>query len=851
MHAHEARLASAAEPGTTPGVVETDLPALTNRGRGQAAGRHLRSLTAHPPGWSASRIRAQFEQSPVPQVLWDVDGHLTEVNAAFCRLVDRSEESLVGLPARDLLHRSDPGHDGRLHGLLGDLPGDLETLVSERVLKRPHGRPVPAIVSGTLLRDRAGHRAGVAATVQDLSSLRRVEGRRERQESFFLALAQRAGDLAVVTDPDGLVLYTSPALCALVGYSPEDLGEVGCTGYVHPDDLTSATEVFTRVLVEGGHGTTTLRARDSAGGWRWLEATASNLLDTAVGGMLWNLRDIDDRIRAEAALRASESRYRAIADNADEGLWVFAPDGRTVYANNRLVEILGLTPEEVHRRPLLDVLDSGRRLRERRDASPERRPERYEVVYTHPDGRRRTLLVSAAPLDDLGGTVEGSLAMVSDVTDARRLEEELRRAALHDTLTGLPNRALLFDRLQHALRRETQSTAVLFVDLDQFKIVNDVWGHTVCDELLVRVAARLQAGVRPTDTVARFAGDEFLVVCEDADEQAARLLAEDLLAALDAPFEVSEGEVHLTASIGVATSPVASAEALLSHADAAMYAAKAAGRHRVRVFDAATEERRELGGDLRRALAGDQLTLHHQPVIDLRTGRVVGTEALARWDHPVHGPVSPDRFVSVAEEVGLAPELDRWALRRALADARALREEGALGPDSYVAVNVSAYTLSDPQLDAWIAETVGSAGFAPEHVLLEVTESAIMADAPTAVGVLTRLRERGFSIAVDDFGTGHSSLAYLRNLPVTMLKIDRSFVAEIATEASALAIAASIVELARAVGLTVVAEGVETPEHAELLHALGCDAAQGWLWSRAVSPDEARATGALTRRYRD
>jgi len=838
MHTHEARLASAAEPGQAPGVVETDQPALTL----------VRDLEPEERAgdWSAARTCAQFEQSPVPQVVWDLDGHLTDANAAFCRLVDRTPASLVGLPVGELLHRSDPGHGRLRSGLLDD-----GAATSERVLVRPEGLPVPAVVNGTLLRDRAGTPVGVAATVQDLGSLRRVEARRERQESFFLALAQRAGDLAVVTDPEGLVLYASPALSALVGYSPDDLGMVGSTDYVHADDIAAAAEVFDRVLLDGGHGTATLRARDTAGGWRWLEATVSNLLDTAVGGMLWNLRDVDDRVRAEAALRASESRYRAIADNADEGLWVLAPDGRTVYANNRLAEILGLSHDEVRRRPLIDLLDSGGRLREPREASAERRAERYEVGYAHPDGRRRTLLVSASPLDDLGGTVEGSLAMVTDVTDARRLEDELRRAALHDTLTGLPNRALLYDRLQHALMRETGSTAVLFVDLDQFKIVNDVWGHTVCDELLVRVAARLRAGVRPTDTVARFAGDEFLVVCEAVDEQAARRLAEDLLTAIDAPFRVSEGEVHLTASIGVATSPVTSAELLLNHADTAMHAAKTAGRHRVRVFDADTEERGALGADLRRALAGDQLTLHHQPVIDLRTGRVVGTEALARWDHPLLGPVSPDRFVAVAEEMGLAPELDRWALRRALADARALREEGAMAPDSYVAVNVSAYTLSDPHLDAWIAETVGAAGFHPAHVLLEVTESAVMADAPTAVGVLTRLRERGFPIAVDDFGTGHSSLAYLRNLPVTMLKIDRSFVAEIATEASALAIAASIVELARAVGLSVVAEGVETPEHAELLHALGCDAAQGWLWSPAVSPDEARTTSALTRRYRD
>jgi diguanylate cyclase (GGDEF)-like protein/PAS domain S-box-containing protein len=800
---------------------------------------------------SVARSGAHFEHSPVPQVLCDAAGVLTDVNAAFCRLLGRPATQLVGRPARDLLHRTDPGG---LDAELASLLGGAEVAEAERILARPDGRPVSALVSATLLRDEAGNPTGAAMSVQDLGGLRRVERRRERQEDFFLALAQRAGDLAFVVDPTGLVLYASPALAELLGYPTEDLGGIASTELVHHDDVAAATALFDRVLHEGGTGTLTLRVGDAGGRWRWMESTTSNLLDTPVGGMLWNLRDVDDRVRAEAALRASESRYRAIADNADEGLWVFAPDERTVYVNNRLLEILGIGADAIHERPLLDVLDPERRLREAEQPTGEgRRSERYEVGYEHPDGRRRTLLVSAAPLDDVGGTVEGSLALVIDVTDARRLEDELRRAALHDTLTGLPNRALLLDRLQHALTRETRSTAVLFVDLDQFKSVNDIWGHAAGDELLVRVATRLRENAHPTDTVARFAGDEFLVVCEDVDVDSARLLAEGLLAALDEPFQVSEGEIHLTASIGVALSPATSAGSLLNQADTAMYAAKMAGRHRVQVFDtglaARVGERYELGGDLRVALADDRLDLHHQPVIDLSTGRVVGTEALARWTHPVRGQVSPDRFVPIAEEVGLAPDLDRWALRRALRDTLTLRESGALAPDGHVAVNFSAHTLSDPALAGWIARTVEESGIDPRHVLIEVTESAIMADATAAVGVLSRLRDQGFGVAVDDFGTGHSSLAYLRNLPLTTLKIDRSFVTEIATDSSALAIVSSIVELARAVGLTVVAEGVETPQHARLLQELGCEAAQGWLWSPAVSTDEARRSGALTRTY--
>ena len=800
-----------------------------------------------------ARFRERFERSAVPQTFCDLSGVLTEVNEAFCRLVDRPAGELVGLPVRDLNHRSDSGEaDGHLNRLLR---GEVQTVQTERILSRTDGRPVPALVDAVLVRDGGGRPTGSAAFVQDLTNLRGIERRRQQQEDFFLALAQRASDLAIVTDAEGRVLYASPALTSMLGYAAEEVIYTHGAHFVHREDVEATVAMFARVVADGGAETITLRVRDATGAWHWMEETASNLLDTAVGGVVCNLRDITDRVRAEAALRASESRYRAIADNADEGLWVTAPDGLGIYVNSRMVEILGLPEDEILGRPLSDVLDSAQRglALARASTQATRASERYEVTYEHPDGGQRILSVSEAPLDDAGGAFAGSLAMVSDVTDARRLEDELRRAALHDTLTGLPNRVLLLDRLQHALARETRGTAVLFVDLDRFKIVNDARGHAAGDELLVGVAARLRASARPADTVARFGGDEFLVVCEDVDEAAARAVAEDLLSSLDQPFRVAGGEAALTASIGVAVSPSPSADALLRQADTAMYAAKVAGRSRVQVFDAElaaqAEERFELGSALRRALIGNELELHYQPVIDLRTGRVLGAEALARWTHPLHGSVPPSRFVAVAEDVGLAARLDRWALRQAARDVSELRRAGALPGEAYVAVNFSAQTLNDPGLEDWITRHVEAAGLTPEDVLLEVTESAIMADASSAVALLTRLRQRGFGVAVDDFGTGHSSLAYLRDLPLSVLKIDRSFVAELTSDASALAIAASIIELARAVGLTVVAEGVERMEDAELLQRLGCDAAQGWLWSPAVSPGQAHRDNVLGRRY--
>ncbi len=802
----------------------------------------------------AAASEARFEQSGVPQTSLDMRGRVMDANGAFCKLMGRSLDELRGRSLEDLGHRIDDGDAAEAVSRLFD--GRVDSIQVERVLRLSDGRPIHVLADATTLRDDTGSPIGVAVHLHDLTAMRDVERRRQQQEDFFLALSQRASDLAVVIDPIGQIMYVSPALGSVVGYSPEDvLGSEGVE-YIHPEDIASLRRLMRQVM-QSGDGATTLRIRDVMGSWKWFEATMSNLLHTAVGGVVCNLRDITERIDAERALRASEARYRAIADSADEGLWVATADGQTLYVNTRLCEILGKDADEIYGQSVADLFAGvpGEMMRLRLAQRHRRGAERYETTYRHPDGAERILRFAAAPLDvgDTESDQPTSLAMVSDITESRRLERELWRAALHDSLTGLPNRALLLDRLEHALTRETGTTAVLFVDLDQFKIINDARGHTVGDELLITVADRLRTSVRPADTVARFGGDEFLIICEKVDETQAHRIATELLDALDEPFSVAGGLLHVAATVGIALSPSPSAEHLLRNAETAMYAAKNAGRRGVRVFDASLAEQAlelyELGADLRAALADDELVMHYQPIVDLESGRVIGVEALARWDHPTLGPIPPDRFVSLAEDTGLSPELDRWALRRALCGMSELRECGAIAPNAYVAVNLSGRNLADPGLEAHIAESARKCGLAPHDVMLEITERAIMADHTPAVALLGRLRQQGFQVAMDDFGTGHSSLAHLHALPISTLKIDRSFVAEIASDQNALAITTSIVELARAVGVTVVAEGVETEEHARLLRELGCTTGQGWLWSAAVSPGEALSEGALVRTY--
>jgi diguanylate cyclase (GGDEF)-like protein len=433
--------------------------------------------------------------------------------------------------------------------------------------------------------------------------------------------------------------------------------------------------------------------------------------------------------------------------------------------------------------------------------------------------------------------------MISDITDVREAEERLRCRALHDELTGLPNRRLMADRIEHALARQARSlrspyegVAVLLADLDDFKVVNDTWGHAVGDDLLRQVALRLASAVRGADTVARFGGDEFVILCEDVTVDVAEVVARRVLSALSEPFAVEGHVVYVAASIGIALSPPDDAGTLLRYADMAMYEAKARGRGQLQVFDVAlardAADHVLLGNDLRVALDGGGLDMHYQPVIELQTGAMVGVEGLARWQHPQRGSVPPGVFIEIAERLGLGPALDRWAVSRGTIDGRLLRE--LLDPLLHVAVNVSAANLADPSLERHVAAVYLDGDEGDPLLVLEITENALMTNPAEARQALERLRALGVGAAIDDFGTGYSSLAYLSRLPVQSVKIDRSFVANLVVDPHAVAITAAIIDLARTLGLRTIAEGVETREQLALLQGLGCWAAQGWLWSPAV-----------------
>ena len=429
--------------------------------------------------------------------------------------------------------------------------------------------------------------------------------------------------------------------------------------------------------------------------------------------------------------------------------------------------------------------------------------------------------------------------VISSAVERHRVEEEVRHRAMHDPLTGLPNRALALDRLEGALarrRRDGRAVAVLLADLDQFKLVNDSMGHQAGDDLLVALAPRLHDAVRPSDTVARLGGDEFLVVCEQLDgaHEAIRV-AERVAQAINQPIVLAAGEHFITASIGIAVADTADADPadLLRDADAAMYRAKERGRGRFELFDDLLRKRvlfrLRTENELRRGIEQGELRVVYQPVVELEHGTVTAVEALVRWEHPERGMIEPVDFIPVAEDSGLIGALGEWVLGTACRDGAGWQRRFQRAEPLLMCVNTSPRQLANGAFPARVADIMDRHGLAPGSLALEITESVLMEEAHAPVTVLASLREYGLRLMLDDFGTGYSSLSYLRRFPLDVLKIDRSFVAGLGRDDEDSAIVAAIVQMARTLGLTVVAEGVERPEQLERLRELHCDRAQGRL----------------------
>ncbi len=564
------------------------------------------------------------------------------------------------------------------------------------------------------------------------------------------------------------------------------------------------------------------------------------------------------RHRAEQALRQSEERYALAVRGANDGLWDWDLDAETVYLSPRWRQMLGGPEEESVERVevwLERVAPQDRAtLRSALAAADSAGEAQFELEHrmVRYDGDVLWVLTRGALVRAADGRVRRIAGSMTDISARKHAEQQLLYDAFHDGLTGLANRSLFLDRLGVALaslKRDSEGRfAVLFLDLDRFKTVNDSLGHTVGDRLLVEIARRLERQMRPSDTVARLGGDEFAVIAGGVrDGAGAAHIAERIQQALVAPFRIGGQEVFVTTSIGIALPDDATvaAESLLRDADLAMYRAKAAGRGRYEVFDLelhrAAVALLKLETELRRAVASDDFVMHYQPIVALASGRIVGFEALTRWKHPERGLVAPAQFIALAEETGLVVPLGWLVLDKACQQAREWQARFATDPPLYMSVNVSGKLFAQEGAVEQLLAILERSRLAPESLRLEVTESVVLDHGEEVMSRLRLLRSFGVQLSIDDFGTGYSSLSYLQRFRYDSLKIDRSFVRDLALEDSRV-IVETILSLASHLGIGVVAEGVETEEQLARLRQLGCPHGQGYWFAR---PLDAGAAGEL------
>ncbi|HEX2740544.1 MAG TPA: EAL domain-containing protein, partial [Rubrobacter sp.] len=589
--------------------------------------------------------------------------------------------------------------------------------------------------------------------------------------------------------------------------------------------------------------------------------------DAEGGPLYWQgvIFDMTERKKAEEELRKSQASLALAQRMAHLGSWEWDLITGEVDWSDEVFRIYGFEPRSFVPtfERLLDIVhpEDRKTLRKAMEgALEEGLPYDYEHRIVKPDGEVRVVHRRAEVVRAEDGEPIRMVGTVHDVTERKALEEQLQHQALHDPLTGLPNRTLFADRLRQILaraRRRESETSVLFMDLDNFKVINDSLGHKAGDRLLVSASKRISALLRPEDTVARLGGDEFIFLLEDTGTQNAVRVAERILKRMQEPFSLGGRRLFVTASIGVATGGADAGYAadLLRNADLAMYKAKHSGKARYAVFEEAMNEkaidRLEMEHGLRRALDRGELKVYYQPQMLLDTDadsapgsrepRIIGMEALVRWEHPERGLLLPGEFVPLAEETGLIVPMGTMVLEEACRRTREWRERFSGDPPLSVYVNLSAKQFREPDLTQTVSRVLKETGLDPTCLHLEITESTAMSDAPATVSTLEELTSLGVRLVIDDFGTGYSSLSYLERFPVDYVKIDRSFVGRLDSESGATALVSGMIGLAHALGIRVVAEGVENAEQLERVHSMGCDLAQGRYFADPL-PGEALGT---------
>jgi diguanylate cyclase (GGDEF)-like protein/PAS domain S-box-containing protein len=766
-------------------------------------------------------------------------------NAAAERLFGYSASEAIGQTASiiappELVHEQTEMR-ARLNA--GGPPELLET-----TRRHKDGRALDVLITVSTAVDDAGNVMGLSVIAYDIS--RRREAVRDLEASQRrLAESQRIARLGsfefdVGTDQ----MVWSDELYRLLGLDP------GLTAThelfvsrVHPDDRPAVTQAWDDGTERGQPFDLLCRLTLDDSKQRWVHArgVAEVAADGTVTKLAGTIRDNTERVEGDRVRHAAESMFEIGFEQAGIGVALIGLDGVPIRVNPAVCALLGRPAEELVGRLWTEYNHP-------EDGSPgpgiwaqvAAGHDSYEDErrYVRPDGSVVWAMTYVTLVRDEAGAPQHLLAQLLDITERKHMERTLSEQALHDSLTGLPNRAHLAERLRDGLataRVNGTHLGVIFLDVDHFKVINDSLGHTSGDDLLRHAADRITGAIRPGDTVARFGGDEFVIVCEDVSVATTTLIAANALEALGELCVIGNQEMNVTASVGIAIADENSTpESLLRDSDAAMYRAKDRGRGRIEVYDDILKGKAELrlatASALGHALERKQFSVHYQPIVDLSTGAMVSAEALLRWKHPQRGMISPAEFIPVAEETDLILGIGAWVLEQACQELVVWQRTQR---DLSVAVNLSVRQLAAPDIAELVKDVVSRTGADPEHLCLELTESLFMEDVDYFAKTMNSLKALGVRLSIDDFGTGYSSLSYLKRFPVDAVKVDRSFVDGLGSDPNDSALVAGIIAMADALGLDVIAEGVETQDQLDNLKRLDCRSAQGFYLARPMPAD--------------
>lgn len=787
------------------------------------------------------------------------DAIITVDKTSKILFVNRAAEKIFGYEAKELIgeNLSKLTIDDINPQLVREIPyassslAQIPTQAVEITARRKDGLEFPIEISFGQFKTE-GEKL-FTAVIRDVTERKRTEEALRKSEEYR-NLFKHANDAIIIFEPENeIVLDVNDCACEMYGRNRDEflglsLKTISLNTRNNRDHLSK--------LLNDGH----LESFESIQFHR--DGTPINLLISASliefdghQAILSINRDITSRVQANAALSESESKFRSLIENMSEGLLQMDNDDTIMFTNIRFREMTGYSESELFGENAFNLLldNEGREIvRQAKIRRQDGISESYELKLRTKTGDIIWSLMGAVPIFDSSGTIMGSMGVHTDITERKRAEEQLLFNAMHDNLTGLPNRALLLEHLRNALDRSVRyndkSFAVLFLDFDRFKIINDSLGHMEGDKLLVLIARRLEAAVRSGDIVARLGGDEFTILLDNLTGMDEILhVVKRVQESLKSPFLLGEREVFISTSIGIAVSKSGylRPEEVLRDADIAMYRAKTAGRSRYEVFNEEMHEqanyRLQLETEMRLAIERQEFRVHYQPIVELENGEIIGFEALIRWIHPVRGTISPLDFIPLAEENGLIVSIGDWVLYESCRQLYEWQQQNPANSELTVSVNLSSKQFLQDDLAGRVALILSETRLDARFLRLEVTESHVMESNQQAIEIMNRLRELGIKLSIDDFGTGYSNLSYLHRMPINYLKIDRSFVSRLQTNYENNEIVRTIVMLAKNLGFEVIAEGVETQEQAEQLKMLNCTFGQGYLFSKPLDASQIQA----------